>query len=56
MVCRSCSDKAARESEEGAPGSSWTVVGASAMGALGVSGVGTSKEWLEAFREMMEAR
>jgi hypothetical protein len=56
VVCRSCRDKAARESEDGAPGSSWTAVGASAIDALGVSGAGTSSEWLEAFREIIDAR
>lgn len=56
MVCRSCRDKAASESEDGASDSWWTAVGASAIDALGVSGAGTSSEWFEALREMMDAR
>jgi hypothetical protein len=56
VVCRSWSERAARESDDGAPGSSWTAVGASAIDALGVSGAGTSSEWLEAFREIIDAR
>ena len=56
VTCRSCRDKAARESEEGASGSSYTAVGASAMDSLGMSGTGTSSEWLEGLREMIDAR